>query len=223
MNILLYIDGDNFSFNNYERLIKHIKNETPNANIMTKIFAEFTPNLINKWNKVSNKYGAIIHDIPKIKNKNVTDHFIIVAGMEDLYELPYDVFALASDDVDFISLFLAIKKKNKLIWQISQNNEKTKNMEDLIDKRIPILELDTGEIQYSESEIIEMVNKAFVSIAIDGVAKLGDIKIWLDKNIDDFSMDKTKFRKFSKLINSLNSFNLTTEESEVYISISTGS
>lgn len=249
MNIIVYIDGDNFSFKNYENLISVVKSENKDNDvyIIPKIFGDFCSTSLKNWDKACSKLGGRIFHIPKIKNKNVTDHFIIVEAMNDLLTTDNEIFILASDDVDFIPLYQAIRNRKKQVWQISQNIEesiitapfinkkislanKVKLLEDTKDLDIlinnPIVEKETifpvtkfklDSEPYTDNELVDIVDYALIKMNGDNNINLGDLKFWIENNIKGFSMRRTKFRKFSKLIKSLNKYNLELVESDMFI------
>jgi len=249
VNIIVYIDGDNFSFKNYENLISVVKSENKDNDvyIIPKIFGDFCSTSLKNWDKACSKLGGRIFHIPKIKNKNVTDHFIIVEAMNDLLTTDNEIFILASDDVDFIPLYQAIRNRKKQVWQISQNIEesiitapfinkkislanKVKLLEDTKDLDIlinnPIVEKETifpvtkfklDSEPYTDNELVDIVDYALIKMNGDNNINLGDLKFWIENNIKGFSMRRTKFRKFSKLIKSLNKYNLELVESDMFI------
>lgn len=251
MNIIVYIDGDNFSFKNYENLINVVKleNKDEEVYIIPKIFGDFCSTSLKNWDKACSKLGGRIFHIPKIKNKNVTDHFIIVEAMNDLLTTDNEIFILASDDVDFIPLYQAIRARKKQIWQISQNIEESIITAPFINKKISLANINKALMEekleldplantpillkepevipvipilnesgpYTDKELIEIVDYALVKINSDGNINLGDLKFWIENNIKGFSMRRTKFRKFSKLIKSLVKYNLELVESDMFI------
>lgn len=215
MNITLFIDADNISYYNYKRIIDNINFNNPNPQLTVHIFGSFSPKLLNRWKRIVNNPSVTFIDIPLMKKKNITDHVIIVHAMKALYTTNLDVFALASDDVDFIPLYEAMRENKKIIWQISQNLEDTKYLENLVDLRIDVSNYQNDESNlYTDEELIEMIDKAFSIKEINGMAALGDVKYWMDTQIDDFSMEKTKFRKFSKLIHSLEKYEIVIVDSD---------
>lgn len=250
MNIIVYIDGDNFSFKNYENLISVVKleNKDDDVYIIPKIFGDFCNTSLKNWDKACSKLGGRIFHIPKIKNKNVTDHFIIVEAMNDLLTTDNEIFVLASDDVDFIPLYQAIRNRKKQIWQISQNIEESTITAPFINKKISLanktklVEEDSKELDilindpiiekepislvpefrvdsepYTDNELIDIVDYALIKMNSDNNINLGDLKFWIENNIKGFSMRRTKFRKFSKLIKSLEKYNLKLVESDMFI------
>lgn len=252
MNIIVYIDGDNFSFKNYENLINVIKleNKKEEIYIIPKIFGDFCNTSLKNWDKVCSKIGGRIFHIPKIKNKNVTDHFIIVEAMNDLLTTDNEIFILASDDVDFIPLYQAIRSRKKQIWQISQNIEESIITAPFINKKISLaniekdmveettknqpvpltlltpdkkelesiaLEYKSDNNQYTDNELINIVDYALTKMNTHNNINLGDLKYWIENNVKGFSMRKTKFRKFSKLIKSLQKYDLELVESDMFI------
>jgi len=222
-NILFIIDCDNFSYNNFNNAVKKIKNEFTNIkhNIDVVFFGNFTNKLKNKWDKTT-KNSEInnknFYEIPILKKKNITDHFIIVEITEILFTSTYDIFIFASDDVDFIPLYGKLKKYNKKIWQVSQNRELNSLTDDFIDKKINIF-LEDLEDSYCESELIELIKESILNnTKFDGVCYLGDVKYWLDVN-KNFNLEKTKFKKFSRLINALKIFEINKIGTEMTIKI----
>jgi hypothetical protein len=222
-NILFIIDCDNFSYNNFNNAVKKIKNEFHNIphNIDVVFFGNFTNKLKNRWNKTTTNSeinNKTFYEIPILKKKNITDHFIIVEISEILFTSTYDIFIFASDDVDFIPLYGKLKKYNKKIWQISQNRELNSLTDDFIDKKINIF-LEDLENSYCESELIELIKESISNnTKFDGVCYLGDVKYWLDIN-KNFSLEKTKFKKFSRLINALKIFEINKIGTEMTIKI----
>jgi len=222
-NILFIIDCDNFSYNNFNNAVKKIKNEFTNIkhNIDVVFFGNFTNKLKNKWDKTT-KNSEInnknFYEIPILKKKNITDHFIIVEISEILFTSTYDIFIFASDDVDFIPLYGKLKKYNKKIWQVSQNRELNSLTDDFIDKKINIF-LEDLEDSYCESELIELIKESILNnTKVNGVCYLGDVKYWLDIN-KNFNLEKTKFKKFSRLINALKIFEINIIGTEMTIKI----
>ncbi len=222
-NILFIIDCDNFSYNNFNNAVKKIKNEFTNIkhNIDVVFFGNFTNKLKNKWDKTT-KNSEInnknFYEIPILKKKNITDHFIIVEISEILFTSTYDIFIFASDDVDFIPLYGKLKKYNKKIWQVSQNRELNSLTDDFIDKKINIF-LEDLEDSYCESELIELIKESILNnTKVNGVCYLGDVKYWLDIN-KNFNLEKTKFKKFSRLINALKIFEINKIGTEMTIKI----
>lgn len=222
-NILFIIDCDNFSYNNFNNAVKKIKNEFTNIkhNIDVVFFGNFTNKLKNKWDKTT-KNSEInnknFYEIPILKKKNITDHFIIVEITEILFTSTYDIFIFASDDVDFIPLYGKLKKYNKKIWQVSQNRELNSLTDDFIDKKINIF-LEDLEDSYCESELIELIKESILNnTKVNGVCYLGDVKYWLDIN-KNFNLEKTKFKKFSRLINALKIFEINKIGTEMTIKI----
>lgn len=222
-NILFIIDCDNFSYNNFNNSVKKIKNEFHNIphNIDVVFFGNFTNKLKNRWNKTTTNSEInkkTFYEIPILKKKNITDHFIIVEISEILFTSTYDIFIFASDDVDFIPLYKKLKKYNKKIWQVSQNRELNSLTDAFIDKKINIF-LEDLENSYCESELIELIKESISNnTKIDGVCYLGDVKYWLDIN-KNFSLEKTKFKKFSRLINALKIFEINKIGTEMTIKI----
>lgn len=215
-NILLYIDGDNFSDRHFCKIVEELKLSNPNANIISKVFGNFTKVSIEKWESFYSIYGLKIVHIPKIKNKNVTDHFIIVSCMEDLYSIDFDTFAMASDDLDFFVLYQALKCKNKKIIKVSQNTEEASINPIYIDNTINI-SIKNDRVIYTRDEVIEMINLAMKSFCKKEKIAIGDIKVWLQHNIDNFDPEKLKFSKFSRTIEDLNHFILLSHANELHI------
>lgn len=217
--ILFIIDCDNFSYNNYNNAIKKINNEIEKAEFKVALFGDLNKKLKNKWlrsvqeSKIEN---IIFYEIPILKKKNITDHFIIVETMELLFNESHDIFIFASDDVDFIPLYQKIKKYNKKIWQISQNRELSSLTDDYIDNKINLFLEDVDNI-YTNEELVSLVDESIRNnIKENGLCYLGDIKYWLDKN-RNFNLERTKFKKFSRLIKSLNNYEINQIESEITI------
>lgn len=217
--ILFIIDCDNFSYNNYNNAIKKINNEIENAEFKVALFGDLNKKLKNKWlrsvqeSKIEN---IIFYEIPILKKKNITDHFIIVETMELLFNESHDIFIFASDDVDFIPLYQKIKKYNKKIWQISQNRELSSLTDDYIDNKINLF-LDDIDNIYTNEELVLLVDESISNnLKENGLCYLGDIKYWLDKN-RNFNLERTKFKKFSRLIKSLNNYEINQIESEITI------
>lgn len=219
--ILFIIDCDNFSYNNYNNSIKKINKEIPHNIINVILFGNFTKKLKEKWLNVSKDKKNITIDfkeIPILNKKNITDHYIITDTMEFLFQENHIFFIFASDDVDFIPLYQKIKKYNRQVWQISQNREEKSLTDEYIDKKINLLSSCTEE-NYSNEYLINIINEGILeNKKIDGSCFLGDLKHWLDKN-KSFNLEKTKFKKFSRLINSLEIYKLEFNDSEVLINI----
>lgn len=220
MNITLFVDADNISYLNFTRIVDKIKEKQNNqCNIHTKIFGNFSPKLLNRWKKFTQDSTTVeFINIPIMKKKNITDHVIIVHAMKCLYTTEMDVFAMASDDVDFFPLYEILRENKKTIWQISQNIEGTKYLDSYVDLRIDVSNYSQDETTIlSDEKLNELIEQAFNEKEINGVALLGDVKYWLDTNIDGFSMSATKFKKFSKLIIHLNKYDMFNDESEFKI------
>lgn len=219
MNITLFIDADNISYLNFNRIIEKIKEQHQHCNISTKIFGNFSPKLLNRWRKFTHESTTVeFINIPIMKKKNITDHVIIVNAMKCLYTTDMDIFALASDDVDFFPLYEVLRTNKKIIWQISQNLEGTKYLDPYVDLRIDVSNYTQEETSLlSDDKLNELIDLAFVAKQSNGVALLGDVKYWLDTNIEGFSMNCTKFKKFSKLIIYLNQYEVINDESEFKI------
>lgn len=220
MNITLFVDADNISYLNFTRIVDKIKEEQNSpCNIHTKIFGNFSPKLLNRWKKFTQESTTVeFINIPIMKKKNITDHVIIVHAMKCLYTTEMDIFAMASDDVDFFPLYEVLRENKKIIWQISQNIEGTKYLDSYVDLRIDVSNYSQDETTLlSDEKLNELIDMAFDAKAIDGIALLGDVKYWLDTNIDGFSMTATKFKKFSKLIIYLDKYDMFNDESEFKI------
>lgn len=214
MHITLFVDADNISYYNYGKIIELINKENDKAQITVKIFGNFSTKSLNRWKRFVKDSSISFIDIPIVKKKNITDHVIIVEAMKDLYTSKMDVFALASDDVDFFPLYTAIRQAGKKIWQISQNIESTRYLDEFVDIRIDVSKVNENITLIEDKELREMINNAFNEKKINDIALLGDVKYWLDTNIEGFSMDKTPFKKFSKLIVYLDDYIIIQEESE---------
>lgn len=219
MNITLFVDADNISYLNFNRIIEKIKEQHQHCNISTQIFGNFSPKLLNRWKKFTHESTTVeFINIPIMKKKNITDHVIIVNAMKCLYTTDMDIFALASDDVDFFPLYEVLRENKKIIWQISQNLECTKYLDPYVDLRIDVSNYTQEETSLlSDDKLNELIDLAFVAKQSNGVALLGDVKYWLDNNIEGFSMTCTKFKKFSKLIIYLNQYEVINDESEFKI------
>lgn len=219
--ILFVIDCENFSYNNYNNAIKKINKEIPHNSINVILFGNFTKKLKEKWLKVSKDKKNItikFKEIPILNKKNITDHYIITDTMEILFKDDHIFFIFASDDVDFIPLYQKIKKYNRQVWQISQNREKNSLTDEYIDKKINLF-LDCIDDNYSSEYLISIIGEGILAnTRIDGTCFLGDLKYWLDKH-KSFNLEKTKFKKFSRLINSLEIYDLQTDSSEILIKI----
>lgn len=215
-NILFIIDCDNFSYNNYNNAIKKISNEVEFVSFKVVLFGNLNSKLKHKWIKVVNDSklkDIVFANIPILKKKNITDHFIIVETMEMLFNENHDIFVFASDDVDFIPLYQKIKKYNKQIWQVSQNRELNSLTDGFLDKKINIF-LNPNEDFYSDEELILLINESISeNIKENGVCYLGDVKYWLD-NKKDFNLERTKFKKFSRLVKSLKVYIVNIDEIE---------
>lgn len=220
MNITLFVDADNISYLNFKRIIDKIKEEqNEDCNINTKIFGSFSTKLLNRWKKFTHECNTVeFINIPIMKKKNITDHVIIVSAMKCLYTTDMDIFALASDDVDFFPLYEVLRENKKIIWQISQNIEGTKYLDSYVDLRIDVSNYSQEETDLlTDDKLNELIEQAFTAKEINGVALLGDVKYWMDTNIDGFSMSSTRFNKFSKLIKHLNQYEMFNDESEFKI------
>ena len=219
MNITLFVDADNISYLNFNRIIEKIKEQHQHCNISTQIFGNFSPKLLNRWKKFTHESITVeFINIPIMKKKNITDHVIIVNAMKCLYTTDMDIFALASDDVDFFPLYEVLRENKKIIWQISQNLEGTKYLDPYVDLRIDVSNYTQEETSLlSDDKLNELIDLAFIAKQSNGVALLGDVKYWLDTNIEGFSMSCTKFKKFSKLIIYLNQYEVINDESEFKI------
>lgn len=214
MHITLFVDADNISYYNYGKIIELINKENDTPIINVKIFGNFSTKSLNRWKRFVKDSSISFIDIPIIKKKNITDHVMIVEAMKDLYTSKMDVFALASDDVDFFPLYTAIRQEGKKIWQISQNVDSTRYLDDFVDLRIDVSKVNEDIELIPDEDLSKMIDTAFNSKKIDDVALLGDVKYWLDTNVEGFSMDKTPFKKFSKLIVYLDEYIIIQEESE---------
>lgn len=216
MNITLFVDADNISYLNFKRIIDKIKEQYQDCNINTKIFGNFSTKLLNRWKKFTHESTTVeFINIPIMKKKNITDHVIIVSAMKCLYTTDMDIFTLASDDVDFFPLYEVLRENKKIIWQVSQNLEGTKYLDPYVDLRIDVSNYSQEETDLlSDKKLNELIDLAFIAKEYNGVALLGDVKYWLDTNIDGFSMTATKFKKFSKLIIYLNQYDVFNDESE---------
>ena len=220
MNITLFVDADNISYLNFKRIIDKIKEEQiEDCNINTKIFGNFSTKLLNRWKKFTHESNTVeFINIPIMKKKNITDHVIIVSAMKCLYTSNMDIFALASDDVDFFPLYEVLRENKKIIWQISQNLEGTKYLDPYVDLRIDVSNYAQEETSLlTDDKLNELIEQAFTAKEINGIALFGDVKYWLDTNIDGFSMTLTRFKKFSKLITYLNQYEMFNDESEFKI------
>lgn len=220
MNITLFVDADNISYLNFKRIIDKIKEkQNEHCLINTKIFGNFSPKLLNRWKKFTNESTTVeFINIPIMKKKNITDHVIIVSAMKSLYTTNMDIFVLASDDVDFFPLYEVLRENNKTIWQVSQNIEGTKYLDPYVDLRIDVSNSSQEETHaISDDKLNVLIDQAFIAKEINGVALLGDVKYWLDTNIDGFSMTSTKFKKFSKLVLYLDKYEMFNDESEFKI------
>lgn len=212
MNLTLFIDADNISYYNYNKIIDRIKTQIDNPKTTTKVFGNFSNRSLNRWKKLTKDPSIDFINIPIIKKKNITDHVIIVEAMKALYTTEIDIFILASDDVDFLPLYKELRNSKKNIWQVSQNIEQTKYLDDYVDIRIDLSK--TLEDKLSDEILNEMIDRAFKEKSIDGCALMGDVKFWLDINEQEFSMDKTPFKKFSKLVSYLDKYEIIVDESE---------
>lgn len=86
MNITLFVDADNISYLNFNRIIEKIKEQHQHCNISTQIFGNFSPKLLNRWKKFTHESTTVeFINIPIMKKKNITDHVIIVNAMKCLY------------------------------------------------------------------------------------------------------------------------------------------
>lgn len=217
MNITLFIDADNISYINFKRIIERIKDlHSENCIINTKIFGNFSPKLLQRWKKYTTDATTLeFINIPIMKKKNITDHVIIVHAMKCLYTTEMDIFALASDDVDFFPLYETFRENNKIIWQISQNIEGTKYLDSYVDLRLDVSNSTLDETTLiCDDKLNELVDKGFMAKETNGIALIGDVKYWMDTNIEEFSMNATKFKKFSKLITYLDRYEIFFDESE---------
>ena len=219
--ILFIIDCDNFSYNNYNNAIKKINKEIPLNIIKTVLFGNFTEKLKQKWLKIINKENNINFDlveVPILNKKNITDHVIITYTMEALFMDEHLFFIFASDDVDFIPLYQKIKKYNKNVWQVSQNREEFTLTDSYIDRKINLFR-DCFENNYLDDHLIKIINEGIrINTNEDGKCFLGNLKYWLDTK-KSFNIERTKFKKFSRLIKSLEIYNLEVNKSEITIKI----
>lgn len=224
MNITLFVDADNISYINFKRIIEKIKNlHNDPCIINTKIFGNFSTKLLQRWKKYTTDATTVeFINIPIMKKKNITDHVIIVHAMKSLYTTQMDIFALASDDVDFFPLYETIRDNNKIIWQISQNIEGTKYLDSYVDLRLDVSNSTLDETTLiSDDKLNELIDKGFKAKEINGIALIGDVKYWMDTNIDEFSMTATKFKKFSKLVVHLGKYEIFFDESEFKMKVKT--
>jgi uncharacterized protein (TIGR00288 family) len=112
MNIGIFIDGENISAKEYERILDDICRYGQIS--ISNIYLDWSQN--TSWLDVSKKFGITPIQCHKINKKNSVDLKLSVDVMETLYERQIDLFCILTTDSDFCHIVQKLKSKNKMVY-----------------------------------------------------------------------------------------------------------
>lgn len=187
MKILLVIDGDNISSNQFSSWWNTFDNKQL---ILEKIiFGDFSKQEMIKWQKFGqeNNFDFLHCPIRIIKNtvvKQTTDLNIFIHVMTKLYEKNYDSLYIVTDDSDFIYLANAWIKNNKLVTFLI-----TGNCSHLIKNNFNIIELTKKKSKTIKNKLENIVDTKKENISIklleflenNNETNVKNIQIYLEK------------------------------------------
>ena len=126
MYIGLYIDADNISYKKAESIFEYLNNNYNNINIK-KIFGDWSKIDLQNWHVIIEKYGLEAVQCFRHSKKQSTDIYLITQLISDTFFFPQmSHIILLSSDSDFIHACQTIKKLNKQITIIGNNNSNLK-------------------------------------------------------------------------------------------------
>ena len=111
--IALFVDADNVGADLIQSILQTL--DQRGTVVSKQVFGQTNRFSSSGWKTLTNSYGLEVHQVKRIrKGKNVTDFHIVLAACELLEQA--DIFAIASNDTDFLTLAEYLHGKNKIVW-----------------------------------------------------------------------------------------------------------
>ena len=219
------IDADNVS----EKYIKFILDELATEGTITykRIYGDWTKPSLGSWKGV-----LLDHSITPIQQysytvgKNATDSAMIIDAMDILYTGNVEGFCIVSSDSDFTRLASRLREAGKYV--IGMGEKKTPSPFVAACNKFTYLEVlgrenapaagETSQAPVEEVQVripVKDLSKVIRNIVDetsddDGWATVSDIGNILIKRYPDFDVRNYGFKKLTRLINSLNTFEIKT-------------
>lgn len=227
------IDADNVS----DKYIKHILDEMTNYGIITykRIYGDWTKPALGPWkNVLLDNSITPIQQYGYTTGKNATDSAMIIDAMDILYSKNVEGFCIVSSDSDFTRLASRLRESG--MYVVGMGEKKTpsafvsacnmfKYLEILIQSKDaggPISEGDSvkpakGETDTASPAPADNLVHAITSIINDtsdddGWSSLGEVGNILTKRFPDFDTRNYGFNKLSKLVRSLQKFEIKSDK-----------
>mgnify|MGYP001203496480 FL=1 len=238
------IDADNVS----DKYIKHILDEMSNYGIITykRIYGDWTKPTLGPWkNVLLDNSITPIQQYSYTTGKNATDSAMIIDAMDILYSGNVEGFCIVSSDSDFTRLASRLRESG--MYVVGMGEKKTPSAFVSACNMFKYLEILTQSVNAGEP--ITAVNKtnadkkeladdapipqidlinAITSIINDtsdedGWCSLGQVGNILTKRFPDFDVRNYGFNKLTKLVRSLQKFEIKSEKKnnqrQIYIRI----
>lgn len=111
--IALFVDADNVGADLIQSILQTL--DQRGTVVSKQVVGQTNRFSSSGWKTLTNSYGLEVHQVKRIrKGKNVTDFHIVLAACELLEQA--DIFAIASNDTDFLTLAEYLHGKNKIVW-----------------------------------------------------------------------------------------------------------
>lgn len=218
------IDADNVS----DKYIKAIFDELSNHGVITykRIYGDWTKPNLSSWKSILlNNSITPIQQYSYTSGKNSTDSAMIIDAMDILYSGQVEGFCIVSSDSDFTRLvsrlresgmyivgmgeqktpapFIAACNKFKYLEIISKNEENDniscKDKQNCVNTQVT-------KLSKISKTIISIVDETSDDSGLSSLSEVGNI---LQKRYPDFDVRNYGFSKLTKLIESLNKFEIT--------------
>jgi len=197
-NIGLYIDADNISANDFNKIYSELK--LKGRIIIKKVYGDWSLESMESWKKVSLNNGLETKNTFNTKEKNSTDMHLTCDILQDLYKKTHiDCFVLLSGDSDYTPVTKVIRSEGKKIICCGYHKSTGKSLINSCDKFISIetLKKHNKKLDNLKSKILSILeNKDYLN--------LGRLKELLLLDNPSFDVRNHGFKKMNELINNFN-------------------
>ncbi len=235
INIALLVDVDNIS----SKYTPNILNELSKYGKVTirRLYGDWSQGRLRGWLNIAQKYSLTpIMQPNNTPGKNASDIGLIIDAMDILYSEQVQGFCIASSDGDFNKLATRIREAGMLV--IGMGEKKTPESFRASCERFVFLDLYDQENEESAGVVADTayeqdsgdiedrsgIENAIVKMVADNEADgkptgLGEIGSRLIKIYPDFDIRSYGFSKLSTFLKDLDSIEVITEGSDVWVAL----
>jgi len=160
-NIAVFIDSDNINYKYYDYIYNYIKNL--GDIYIHQCFSDWSRIDSKEWKNICNNNGIQPIQVNHISKKNSTDLKMTCDIAEILFNNNnINIFILITSDSDFSHIINLIKKNNKLVYCIGNQNS-NKYLQKVCHKYISIESILSNNSINKKRKIINITNKKIVN------------------------------------------------------------